>query len=71
MKIFALLCSVAALLFGVSCERHQWEGKEGTAELYPAHEHGAHGVEHAEAGNQAKEEDHAKAEEAGHEGHGH
>lgn len=45
MKFFSLLL-VAVSLFGVSCERHDFDGPDGTKQL---HEHHSAGGEHAEA----------------------
>ncbi len=45
MKVFSLLV-VAVALSGVSCERHKFDGPDGTRQL---HEHGAaHGAGHGE-----------------------
>ena len=40
MKAFTLLV-VAVALSGVSCERHEFDGPDGTRQL---HEHGSHGA---------------------------
>lgn len=49
MKFFSLML-MAALLFAVSCERHEFEGPDGTKQLHE--KHGAHApghkAEHAE-----------------------
>lgn len=50
MKFFPLLL-VAVSFFGVSCERHEFEGPDGTKQLHQ--KHGAHDA-------------HADAEHAGH-----
>ncbi|MEO5713971.1 MAG: hypothetical protein ABIT37_10840 [Luteolibacter sp.] len=47
MKFFPILL-VAVSVFGVSCERHEFEGPDGTKQLHE--HHGAHPAEHAEAG---------------------
>jgi hypothetical protein len=47
MKRFTLLF-VAAALTGVSCERHEFEGPNGTKQLHEAH------ASHGEAANPAE-----------------
>jgi hypothetical protein len=48
MKRFSLLLAAIAF-FGASCERHEFEGENGTKQL---HEHGSHhGDEHSELKN--------------------
>lgn len=46
MKLFSLLIMAVALL-GVSCERHEFEGPDGTKQLHEKHgapgAHSAHG----------------------------
>lgn len=44
MKLFSLLL-VAVALSGVSCERHEFEGPDGTKQLHE--QHAASGGEHA------------------------
>ena len=39
MKLFSLLIATVALL-GVSCERHEFEGPDGTKRLHQKHGHG-------------------------------
>jgi len=36
MKVFSLLV-VAVSLFGISCERHEFEGPDGTKQLHEHH----------------------------------
>lgn len=60
MKAFSVLVAAVSLL-GVSCERHEFDGPNGTKQLHEHHGSGGHG--HGEAGHG----DHA--EEAGHGGH--
>jgi len=42
---FLLLTLVAACAFSISCERHEFEGKNGTKQLQESH--GAHHPDHA------------------------
>jgi hypothetical protein len=43
MKVFFLLVPVFAL-FGISCERHEFDGEDGTKRLHEHHgSHDAHG----------------------------
>lgn len=59
MKLFSLLLVVVALS-GVSCERHEFEGPDGTKQL---HEHHAAGAPHGEHGEAAAKD--AETEEGG------
>jgi hypothetical protein len=48
MKIFSMLL-VAVSVFAVSCERHSFEGPDGTKQLHNHHSAGDHGDDaHAE-----------------------
>lgn len=53
MKSFSFLI-VAVSLLGVSCERHEFEGPNGTKQLHEHHAaggaHGEHGEAHGEHG---------------------
>ncbi len=69
MKIFSLIAAAAALILS-ACDRHEWDGEDGTKKLYEHHdesheEHGAHGEEgHGSDG--ADHGDQHKKEEAAH-----
>jgi hypothetical protein len=55
MKFLSLLM-VAVALSGVSCERHEFEGEDGTRQLHEPHgSHGSHGSHdsHDHAGGDA------------------
>ncbi len=45
MKFLSILL-VAVSVFAVSCERHEFEGPDGTKQLHK--KHGAHAADHAE-----------------------
>ena len=68
MKRFSLLL-VAASVLGVSCERHEFEGPDGTRQLHEkhsAHADAAHpAADHAEKADH-KEADHAEEKPAAH-----
>lgn len=60
MKRFSLLV-VAAALAGISCERHEFEGPNGTKQLHEHHGAGAHsetGDHAAGHGADAEKKDH-------------
>lgn len=57
MKLFSLLV-VAVAFSGVSCERHEFEGPNGTKQL---HEH--HGASHAEHAEHSGGEGHMEPSE--------
>jgi hypothetical protein len=60
MKCFSSLILVVACLVGISCERHEFEGPNGTKQL---HKHGSgHSDKHAED----HAEDHAEEHKAAH-----
>jgi len=69
MKLFPLLLALVSALF-ISCERHDFDGPDGTKQLHEHHgaahaEHGEHAAEGHE--DKAKEEgDHAPKQEHGH-----
>ncbi|MCX6846655.1 MAG: hypothetical protein NTU84_08885 [Verrucomicrobia bacterium] len=47
MKCFSFLILVVTCLVGISCERHEFEGPNGTKQL---HKHGSgHSDEHADS----------------------
>jgi hypothetical protein len=48
MKLLAILLTSASLL-AVSCERHEFEGKDGTKQLHEHHASGGHAADHAPA----------------------
>ncbi|NQX00289.1 hypothetical protein HQ447_06485 [bacterium] len=52
MKLFSILL-VAVSGFAVSCERHDFEGPDGTKQLNQAHGAAAHGEHAAPAGHGA------------------
>jgi len=55
-----LLTLAASCAFLISCERHDFEGKNGTKQLHEAH--GAHGAHHPDHDASATPEaEHAKA----------
>jgi hypothetical protein len=56
MKFFSILL-VAVSVFAVSCERHEFEGPDGTKQLHE--HHGAHAAEGAEHTEKAGEPAHA------------
>lgn len=62
MKVFSLLVP-AIFLLGVSCERHEFDGPNGTKQL---HEHGSHGAPHGEEHGAAGKDAHGADD-----GHGH
>jgi len=47
MKLFSLLL-VAVAVLGVSCERHEFEGPDGTKQLHEHHSGHADGEHHDE-----------------------
>ncbi|MFZ9935655.1 MAG: hypothetical protein ACO3JG_01205 [Luteolibacter sp.] len=51
MKLFSLLL-VSVSLLGVSCERHAFEGPDGTKQLHEHHGHD-HGHDHDHHGKDA------------------
>ncbi|MEO7101018.1 MAG: hypothetical protein ABI162_16800 [Luteolibacter sp.] len=62
MKFFPILL-VAVSVFAVSCERHEFEGPDGTKQLHEHHgahaaEPGEHAAEHAEHTEKAAEPAH-------------
>lgn len=62
MKVISVL-GVTAFVFCVSCERHDFDGPEGTRQL---HEHGHADHDHADhdhAGHDHADHDHATPEE--------
>lgn len=60
MKVFSIL-AVTVSLFGVSCERHEFEGPVGTKQLNEPHAAAASASEHRAVGrtNPAAGEDHS------------
>lgn len=59
MKSFSILLAALSLV-SISCERHDFEGPDGTKQLHQHHSAGSHD-EHAEAG--AEHSDHSKKAE--------
>ncbi|MEO8613606.1 MAG: hypothetical protein ABI600_00570 [Luteolibacter sp.] len=55
MKFFSILL-VAVSVFAVSCERHEFEGPDGTKQLHE--HHAAHAAEHGEHAEKAEEPAH-------------
>jgi hypothetical protein len=50
MKIYAMLLLAAYGFFAASCERHEFEGPDGTKQIHDGHGGSAHSdAEHAEA----------------------
>ncbi|MEO5913423.1 MAG: hypothetical protein ABIS50_04265 [Luteolibacter sp.] len=60
MKLFSILLVAVSLFFGVSCERHEFDGPNGTKQL---HEHHAAGGEHAGTEHETPGHDGADHEE--------
>jgi hypothetical protein len=49
MKLFSLLLLAVAMM-GVSCERHEFEGPDGTKQLNESHDsHAGHAADHGDA----------------------
>jgi len=67
MKLFSLLLVTVSLL-GVSCERHEFEGPDGTKQLHEHHSGHAAGGDHAEAGDNghAHGDDHKHEDKSAH-----
>jgi len=65
MKVFSMLLVAVSLLLGVSCERHEFEGPNGTKQLSPPPHSGGHGAGHEAGGEHGATEAHGAAAEHG------